>query len=191
MDGFKAFKYYTSIKLHFTTKKFDVFKNKGHLKGTYEKFIQRNDKNLFEKAANLFPNDRDFILFVASNCMYGNIGCIYSSTLANVLYKTYIKRRQSITYVFETDLRYLEDNNCLDDKKIIFSYINNEITLETVVILNSLRGIVNTLEKEKATLPLLLDRELTIIKKADKFVKYDKNKIQKIYNRYFEEVKNG
>ncbi len=62
MDGFKAYKYYMAIKLHFTKDGFDVFKNRGNVKGTREAFNARNDSYLFEKLARKFPVDKDLIL---------------------------------------------------------------------------------------------------------------------------------
>ena len=44
MDGFKAYRYYLAIKLHFTTDKFNVFENRGNVRGTREAFNVRNDK---------------------------------------------------------------------------------------------------------------------------------------------------
>jgi hypothetical protein len=48
MDGFKAYRYYLAIKLHFTTDKFNVFENRGNVKGTREAFNARNDRYIFE-----------------------------------------------------------------------------------------------------------------------------------------------
>ena len=49
MTGFKAFRYYVALKLHFTKDKFNVFENRGNVKGSYQAFDARNDKFLFEK----------------------------------------------------------------------------------------------------------------------------------------------
>ena len=48
MDGFKAYKYYMAIKLHFTSLKYNVFETRGHVKGTRDTFNSRNDRYIFE-----------------------------------------------------------------------------------------------------------------------------------------------
>jgi hypothetical protein len=67
MDGFKAFKYYIAIKLHFTKDSFDVFKNRGSVKGTREAFNARNDRYVFEKLARKFPVDKELIQYYVAN----------------------------------------------------------------------------------------------------------------------------
>ena len=78
MDGFKAYKYYIAIKLHFTKDNFDVFKNRGNVKGTRDAFNARNDRYMFEKLARKYPVDRDLIQFYVANFAYGNDAAVYS-----------------------------------------------------------------------------------------------------------------
>ena len=63
MDGYKAYRYYLAIKLHFTTDKFDVFQNRGNVKGTREAFNARNDRYIFEKLAQKRSDDKEIIQF--------------------------------------------------------------------------------------------------------------------------------
>jgi hypothetical protein len=67
MDGFKAYRYYLAIKLHFTSDKFNVFENRGNVKGTREAFTARNDRYIFEKLANKYNDDREIIQFFVAN----------------------------------------------------------------------------------------------------------------------------
>ena len=85
MTGFKAFRYYIALKLHFTKEKFDVFENKGHIKGSYAAFDARNDKYLFEKLARKFPKDQDIIQFIVANLSIGNDNIIYGMEEAEAL----------------------------------------------------------------------------------------------------------
>ena len=82
MDGFKAFKYYLAIKLHFTNPKYNVFERKGKLRGTRETFLTRNDHYLFEKIARRFDNDQQLIRYIASNFMYDNPNVVYNEAEA-------------------------------------------------------------------------------------------------------------
>ena len=91
MDGFKAYRYYLAIKLHFTTDKFDVFQNRGNVKGTREAFNARNDRYIFEKLANKFDQDKDIIQFFVSNFAYGNGAAIYDGKEADDSYTEWLK----------------------------------------------------------------------------------------------------
>lgn len=179
MNGFKVFKLYTAIKLHFTDAKFDVFKNRGNVRGTYDTFAQRNDKMLFEKLAMRVPNERDIIKFIASNFMYGNPNFIYSDD-GEKCYMEYNRRRQAITRVFENDLQTVEK---LDPTYLIQMYLRNKVTLETMVILNEFEG---TIEKLKSTvhLNLMFGDELLVLEKSKKFIHYDLERVGKVYHQF-------
>lgn len=193
MDGFKAFKYYTAIKLHFTSPKFNVFVNRGHVRGTYERFAARNDRMLFEKLARQF-DDKEFIQYVAANFMYGNPDVIYDSADAMANYKEFLRRRQSITRIFEDDLHTVVESgaqyNFSGSKvpDVIQLLLRNKITLETVAILNEIDNIVDQ-TKQNAQLALMMGDTLLRIEKSKGFVKYDTDRIRGHYEQFLEDVK--
>lgn len=195
MNGFKAFKYYTAIKLHFATTKFNVFVNKGHVKGTYSRFLMRNDHLIFEKMAKMFDTDKELIQYIASNFMYGNAQVVYDSTQAMANYKEYLRRKQSMTKIFTDDLATIIKSksryNDFSGHKIpdvIQLFLANKITLETLVILDDLDSIVEQLQKG-THIPLILGDDLLRIQKSKGFVKYSAYKIITPYQEFLEEVK--
>jgi hypothetical protein len=107
MDGYKAYRYYLAIKLHFTTDKFNVFENRGNVRGTREAFNARNDRYIFEKLANKYSDDKEIIQFFVSNFAYGNDTAIYAGREAEDNFLLWNKRKQSITKVFVDDLAIL------------------------------------------------------------------------------------
>lgn len=189
MNGFKAFKFYTALRLHFTDKRFNVFANRGNLRGSYEKFLARNDCGLFEKLARQFSSERDFIQYVAANFMYGNFDCVYHSEESQENYKEFLRRRQSITRVFADDLdtiiktgaHYEFSGHTVPD--VIQLLLAKKITVETVVILNDLEQFVPQLEQHNH-LQLLLGNELLRIEKSKQFVRYDRSKIDQCYKEF-------
>jgi len=195
MDGFKAFKYYTALKLHFADSKFNVFLNKGRVRGSIEKFRNRNDRMLFERLARQFPDDKDYIQYVASNFMYGNPEVIYDATEAMANYKEFLRRRQSITRVFADDLdtilksgaEYEFSGNKIPD--ILQLMLSKKITIETAVILNDLDGFVEKVRQSEQA-ALLLGDELLRVEKSKGFVKYDSYKIMNAYISFIDEVRN-
>ena len=184
MDGFKAFKYYTALRLHFTEPNFNVFVNRGHVRGTYEKFQSRNDRGLFEKLARQYT-DKNYIHYIASNFMYGNPDVIYNQSEGLSNYNEYLRRRQSITHIFRNDLDTLANNSgCLTEQTILQSFMSRKITLESAVILDSLEGTVSKLKE--SNIALLLADDIRRIEKSKGFVKFDPQRVQIPYNHFKE-----
>jgi hypothetical protein len=193
MDGFRAFKYYTALKLHFTDPKFDVFVNRGRVRGTLQRFQMRNDRLLFEKLARQFPIDKEYIQYIASNLMYDNPDVVYQSDEGMANYKEFLRRRQSITRVFQDDLDTIVKSGAqykiVDDNipDVIQLLISKKITIETAVILNQLDDFIGKIESNHVH--LMFGNLIMRIVKSTKFVKYDSYKVMNHYQNFIEEVK--
>jgi hypothetical protein len=201
MDGYKAYRYYLAIKLHFTTDKFDVFQNRGNVKGTREAFNARNDRYIFEKLAQKHSDDKEIIQFFVSNFAYGNDTAIYAGQEAEDNFMQWNKRKQSITKIFVDDLAtlltHIETNRL--KHSAIFEFTENEypvalkmfvggkISIETLRIIDDFTDI---LEKwnQNLSVKYIWDTEMRRIKKLTGFVKYDKIKIEKIFSAFKEEL---
>lgn len=194
MDGFKAFKYYTAIKLHFTNPQFNVFVNRGRVKGSRAAFLSRNDHLLFEKLAQQLPNDKDFIQYIAANFMYGNPNMVYSSDEAMANFKEFQRRKQSITRVFTNDLDTITSSGAqyefsgLQIPDVVQLLMAKRITLETMVILNDMDAIVDKM-RQSTHIALLLGDDLLRIEKSKGFVKYDPYKVMGPYQQFLEDAK--
>lgn len=193
MDGFRAFKYYMALKLHFTDPKFDVFVNRGRVKGTLQRFQMRNDRLLFEKLAKQFPIDKEYIQYIASNLMYDNPDVVYQSDEGMANYKEFLRRRQSITRVFQDDLDTIVKSGAqykiVDDNipDVIQLLISKKITIETAVILNQLDDFIGKIESNHVH--LMFGNLIMRIVKSTKFVKYNSYKVMNHYQNFIEEVK--
>lgn len=201
MDGFKAYRYYLAIKLHFTTDKFDVFQNRGNVKGTREAFNARNDRYIFEKLASKRPDDKEIIQFFVSNFAYGKDTAIYAGQEAEDNYMLWQKRKQSITKTFIDDLAtiltYIEVNKL--KHSAIFEFTDNEypvalkmfiggkITIETLRIIDDFTGVLDSW-KNNPTVKYIWDDELRRVIKLSGFVKYDKIKLSQIFEKFKEEI---
>lgn len=195
IDSFQTYKYFMAIKLHLTTDRYDVFKSEGRVSGTRETFEKRNDRFLFEKLGRKFSTPRELIEYFVANIAYGNKHVIYSNE-SDEYYDTWIKRKESRTYIFKQQLQYiknyLEDSNLkLEDlfdihnniPELLKLYVGGHIHLETMIIINDME---NFLPKWKP-LVMLWGDQLRILNKTKNFVKYDKDKIQLIYKTFKEE----
>jgi hypothetical protein len=195
IDAFQTYKYFTAVKLHLTTDRYDVFKSNGKVSGSLKTFEMRNDRFLFQKLGQKFDKPRELIEYFVANIGYGNKNVIYSSE-SDEYYDTWMKRKESRTYIFTQQLSFLR--NHLETNKLKFEdlfdietnvpellklYVGGYIHLETMVIIDDYE---NFLEKWEPLVMLWTDH-LRVMNKIKKFVKYDKNKLQLLYLNFKEE----
>ena len=200
MDGFKAYKYYMAIKLHFTSNKYNVFETRGHVKGTRDTFLSRNDRYIFEKLAQKY-DDREIIQFFVSNFAYGNDTAIYGNSEAEELYSEWQRRKQSITKIFIDDLtnimnmcdvhRFTTDG-ILKSKNgelpvLTSMFLSGKITIETMRMIDDIEPFLHSWENDPM-LKIVMGDKLLRAEKLKGFVKYDKDKITKIFNHFKEEL---
>ena len=200
MDGFKAYKYYMAVKLHFTSKKYNVFETRGNVKGTREAFNSRNDRYIFEKLGQKY-DDREIIQFFVSNFAYGNDTAIYGNSEADELYFEWQKRKQSITKTFIDDLANIM--NMCDVHKFSYDgifkskdgdlpvltsmFLSGKITIETLRMIDDVEPFVESWENDPM-IKIVLGDKLLRIEKLKGFVKYDSDKITKVFNHFKEEL---
>ena len=201
MDGFKAYRYYLAIKLHFTTDKFNVFENRGNVRGTREAFNVRNDRYIFEKLARRFPEDREIIQYFVSNFAYGHDTAIYDGQSADENFTVWTKRKQAITKTFIDDLAtlltYIEKHKLKYNAIFEFTdseypvalklFVGGQISIETLRIIDDFYPLLDKWNTNTSIKYIWLD-ELRRIKKLTGFVKYDKIKIEKIFNHFMDEI---
>lgn len=200
MDGFKAYKYYMAVKLHFTSKKYNVFETRGNVKGTREAFNSRNDRYIFEKLGQKY-DDREIIQFFVSNFAYGNDTAIYGNSEAEDLYFEWQKRKQAITKTFIDDLANIMNmcdvhkfstdgifKSSNGDLPVLTSmFLSGKITIETLRMIDDIEPFVDSWENDPM-IKIVLGDKLLRIEKLKGFVKYDSDKITKVFNHFKEEL---
>lgn len=202
IDAFQTYKYFMAVKLHLTTDRYDVFESNGRVSGTKATFEKRNDKFLFEKIGRKFNTPRELIEYFVANIAYGNSSVIYSQE-SDEYYQQWIARKESRTAMFRTQLsqiyNYLELNKKTYDElfsiednvpELLNLYVGGYVHLETVVILNEFENFLPKWEP----LCMVWGDQLRVLNKIKKFVKYDKDRVQLVYNTYrekFAELQNG
>jgi hypothetical protein len=193
MEPFDAYRYYQSLKLHFESKTYDAAKYNFKTSANQKSFWKRNDKYHFAKVAKRFNEVPELIGFYASHFVNGTkwIGEMLTDEEA---YQSWLKRMQSISYIFEQDLNFLSlEKESFDDlllstdsehPPIITYYLQEEISLETVVIINKLTGFMNKADKEITETIVWPDISLKI-RKYDPFVRVNLDKMKKIVLKVF------
>ena len=154
---FETYQTYLSMKNHFTNRKYDFFTYGGKSRATMTSFNKRKDKYWFEKTSRKYSDQEitDFLLanFVTTDTPQNLwIGEIINS--GEKTYADWMKRQQSLTYLFKeqsTELlseKKLEDVfNCSKGHPIVLKkYLGGEISLETLTILEKIFSFVKNFD---------------------------------------------
>ena len=133
------------MKSHFTNRKYDFFKYGGKSRATVSSFNKRKDKYWFEKTSRKY-SDQEITDFLLSNFITTDapqnlwIGEIINS--GERTYSDWMKRQQSLTYLFKEQSKELLYENELDQifncskghPLILKKYLGGDLSLETLTI---------------------------------------------------------
>ena len=145
VSPFETYQHYLSLKNHFTNPKYDFFKYGAKTRASMTSFNKRKDKYWFEKTSRKY-SDKEVVDFLVSNFVSSDnpqnlwIGEIISSGERN--YADWMKRQQSLTYLFkEQSNELLSENeleslfNCTKGHPLILKeFLSGRLSLETFVI---------------------------------------------------------
>ena len=191
-DPFESYKLYNSLKLHFETDNYDAIKYNFKTSVKPTSFFKRKDKYFFAKLANTYDDLLDFYVANFKNDVK------YVGDMLNEhgerYYREHKKVCESITYTFENDINKLYESNSdfdalLEAKDnehpfVITYWLQDEIHLETVVILDSITGFVDR-ENKKISETIIWPDIFRKIMKYKPFVKFDKTKCVNILKKTF------
>mgnify|MGYP003624240246 FL=1 len=191
-EGFDAYKTYLALKQHFTSD-YDYFKYNGKVRAKSESFLKRNDKFFFRKLQKKYSKDELVEFFVSNFIVGGNnwIGNLISKESEDN-YANWRKSSESITYNFHNDLRWLSDycseNDISSNDLIVVSendhpillklFLQNKITTETVIILDSVLGFVRYWNAKIDD--IIWDEKRKLLNNYKSFVRYDIDKCKQL-----------
>ena len=146
---FETYQHYLSLKNHFTNPKYDFFKYGAKTRASVTSFNKRKDKYWFEKTSRKY-SDKEVVDFLVSNFTATDnpqnlwIGEIINSGERN--YSEWMKRQQSLTYLFkEQSNELLSENeleslfNCTKGHPLILKkYLSGSVSLETFTIFDKI-----------------------------------------------------
>ena len=158
---FETYQAYLGMKSHFTNPKYDFFRYGGKSRATIASFNKRKDKYWFEKTSRKY-SDQEVVDFLLSNFVNATnpqnlwIGEIINS--GERTYSEWMKRQQSLTYLFTEQSNELlsEKNldevfNCSKGHPIVLKkYLGGDISLETFAILEKIFSFKNKFDKKLA-----------------------------------------
>ena len=156
---FETYQHYLSLKNHFTNPKYDFFKYGAKTRASVTSFNKRKDKYWFEKTSRKY-NDKEVVDFLVSNFVSADnpqnlwIGEIINSGERN--YSEWMKRQQSLTYLFkEQSNELLSENeleslfNCTKGHPLILKkFLSGSVSLETLTIFDKIFHFSKNFDKK-------------------------------------------
>lgn len=155
----EAYKTYISIKNHFTKPNYDYLKYNGKVRAGEKSFYSRKDRFWFEKLSRQ-KKDNEILDFFISNFVSSNdpqtlwIGEIIRD--GNSVYSEWMKKIQSLSYIFKEESQLLFDGNNIDEifncskghPLVLKGFLGGKISLETLVIYDKIFLFRNIFDKK-------------------------------------------
>lgn len=192
IDPFESFKLYNALKLHFESDSYDAFKYnfKTNVKAT--SFLKRKDKYFFAKVARQY--EKDMMGYYVSN--FKN-GVSYVGDMINTYgehnYLEHKRIQESIHRVFSVDINIMSEQGELDKlltsedgqyPLIVQLWMQEDISIESVCILNSLLGFIPR-ESVKISDTIMWPDIKRKIEKYSPFVNFDVDKCKNLLIKRF------
>jgi len=193
MREYDSYTIYNALKLHFETDSYDAIKYNYKTNISPQSFYKRKDKYFFAKIAKNY--EKDVIGYYVSNFKEG---VSYVGDMINedgeLNYRRHQRVLQSLTKIFKDDLSKLDENfdkylisEDNQHPEIIRKWMQGDIHLETVVILNSLCGFIQKEDSKISDTIIWPDIKRKILKYTP-FVSFDHDKLKKIIMERFTNV---
>lgn len=196
MTGYEAFCLYTSLKLHFNSDSYDYFKYHGKVSTSIDAFENRKDKYHFYKLSRRFANAEQGRDFIVANLVHDSnvwIGHLLTNE-SDVEYRKRQKVIQSLTYTFTNEVATLMSQESPNDSlivqdddypKLLTMLLHDEISLETVCILNQLMNFIPMWDRKIAD-TIHYPNISRKIKKYTPFIQFEPTKYKLILKKEYD-----
>ena len=195
IQPYDAYSYYMSIKLHFERDSYDALKYNFKSSATQKSFMSRKDKYHFAKISKKFVDSKELVAYYVSNFVRGSkwVGDMLEHGDEN--YSAWKRYSDSMTYRFSSDVDVLVDY--IDSKKLKFDdlflitedggshppiirlLLQEDVSLETVVLLDKMLGFTKRFDKTITETLVWPDLSMRI-RKYKPFVNADLEALKKI-----------
>jgi hypothetical protein len=158
MSPFEVYQTYLGIKAHFSNPKYDYLKYR-KTRASIDSFNKRKDRYFFEKTSRKYK-DKEIVDFLVSNFIStSDINGIWIGEIINSgerIYREWMKRQQSLTYLFKEQSEELFSEtkleNVFDCSKghpiVLKKFLGGKISIETLVIFDKIFLFGNSFDKK-------------------------------------------
>lgn len=183
MSPFEAYQHYLAMKMHFEKDGYSFHKYGGKVSAKVDSFYARKDRYFFEKLA----KKEDLVHFLLANFLENDHAWSRELTQedAEKTYRDWVKRTQSLSYLFKEDLDKIEDLKAavhVEDGQhplLLKMYMQKKIAPETIIVIDSFSGIIDMwTDKIQDTVVWPPIRRKLV--KYKPFLKFDKDKFKDI-----------
>jgi hypothetical protein len=192
MSAFECYQEYLALKNHFSKPTYDYFRYNGKMKVNISSFEKRKDKLFFQKLAK-HPDVHNFLIANLSENEKSWIRELAYSEEAEKTYKSWLKRQQSLSYVFKQELgnldtRFNENLICRDNEHpfLLKLYLGKQVSLDTLCLILDISGAKKHWDS-KMQYDLIWDTIRIKVEKYSPFITCDKDKMKNIVLDYFDE----
>ena len=189
MNGYDLYGLYQAIKLHFTSEQYNFFQYDGKTRISIDAFQKRRDKFLFHRLARKY-RDEEMVPFLVSNFVHSDDNWTKSllEEEAEETYRNWRRTTDSMTKVYVEDLQKIATKDNFNDlfkieegqfPKLLVLFMQNEVTIETMVILNNIFSFIQIWDK-KISDDIIYPKVSRKIRKYGAFLNVNVDKYKKL-----------
>ena len=158
MNGYDLYCTYQAIKLHFSSESYNFFHYDGKTRVSIDAFQKRRDKFLFHRLARKYRDD-EMVPFLVANFVHSDDNWTKSllEEEAEETYRDWKRRTDSMTKIYTEDLVKIATKDNFNDlfkvedgqhPKLLVLFMQKEVTMETMVILNNIFDFIRIWDKK-------------------------------------------
>ena len=189
MNGYDLYGLYQAIKLHFTSEQYNFFQYDGKTRISIDAFQKRRDNFLFHRLARKY-RDEEMVPFLVSNFVHSDDNWTKSllEEEAEETYRNWRRTTDSMTKVYVEDLQKIATKDNFNDlfkieegqfPKLLMLFMQNEVTIETMVILNNIFNFIQIWDK-KISDDIIYPKVSRKIRKYGAFLNVNVDKYKKL-----------
>jgi hypothetical protein len=191
-NGYVTYLLYNALRLHFTSKSYDFFKYHGKTNVSKESFLRNKSKYFFYKLSRKYSHEECQDFFVANFITHKSnwIGEMMTDDAYDT-YNDWLKRKQSLTYTFQTDIEYIFDKydpvSLIKVKQnefpnLLLEVMQGKVAIESLIMLNDILKFLPMWER-KITDDIIWPEWSNRLIKYAPFIQYDAEKIKAIIKK--------
>ena len=158
MNGYDLYCTYQAIKLHFSSESYNFFHYDGKTRVSIDAFQKRRDKFLFHRLARKYRDD-EMVPFLVANFVHSDDNWTKSllEEEAEETYRDWKRTTDSMSKIYVEDLQKVATKETFNNlfkvedgqfPKLLVHFMQNDVTLETMVILNNIFDFIKIWDKK-------------------------------------------
>jgi len=158
MNGYDLYCTYQAIKLHFNSENYNFFHYDGKTRVSVDAFQKRRDKFLFHRLARKYRDD-EMVPFLVANFVHSDDNWTKSllEEEAESTYREWKRKTDSMSKIYVEDLEKIANKDNFNElfkvedgqfPKLLTAFLQNEVTIETMVILNNIFDFIRIWDKK-------------------------------------------